>query len=589
MMKIHLLLTLLLPFFVYSQTPEQDLEKGIEAYNAFNEFVGTFATPESMDAKASADAKERVTKGLALLDKAIQNGNADQIRTARYFKLNFRYRNAFLLGFKGDRMAAFAELKAIREDMERLNAAQFPISYPYYGQNYTIRYENFAPQQSEFYATYSEFLNEIGKDKAGAYQYARKAIESSYASAWTIYTAAIIVVEQEATNDPGLQKYPTSLLAELKAYTQLSAPELAMARKENSPTSLVIGHQLADLTERNTSFPDRARISGEAAILLAELDERDDYAVLRLFQAAEKENVAADDALAFARSRQLAANIRTDGKKLSTEQIRIEAARLGSAVLDRRRASVTTGTDCPAMLNLANDYDALGDRDRAADLRRQARTCQALRQRADQRKANQFNVYAGVFPIPLLARADRLDLGGHLDFCFPRFALSFGYVVSQHKRDWNTKFGTNDEKYRWDGWRGRFAIKKYARRGRGTYSGLLFGYAEKKHYINDNQRDYMTAVVRQNGTLSEVQFRPLDRQYEVLLISGVQPLGRLFGSDLCFGLGGSINQFDGGNALWNQPNVEITGNKLLSDRHEWAFFPQIYLNWSIGLNVGRKR
>jgi hypothetical protein len=570
----------LLPLVSFAQAAEKELEKGIESYNAFDEYLRGFATPDDMDANALENGKERCAKGIAFLDKAIGSGNADEIRAARYFKTNFRYKRAFMLGFKGDRQAAYNELKAINSEMESYGIAQFPISYYYYGKTYTIRYDNFAPQLAEYYSSYAEMILEVTKDKVSAHEYAKKAHTSSYAAPWVKYTSCAAAAKYEAENDPSLNLYPATLLSQLETYVTLEPRLQAIVQKENLSTANDLGKKLLSLGKTNPNYPNMTKISGNAAAILAKITPRDHELVFDLFMLAKNDPGSTENFMVFARD--LAKNY-----SWSSELWKMSATQ-ATNILDQRRANASKTTDCQSLLDMANDYELFKRAATATELRELARNCQRTKRKTDPNGFNRFNLYVGVFPIPLLSAGDRRDLGGHVDFCFYRTALSFGYVKLQHKRDWNTIFSANDQKYYWDGERYRFAIKQF-KKGRFAYSGIMFGYARKRHYTDDKQRESITAAVEQGSNLFNAQFRPLEEQYELLLISGGQALGRLFGSDICFGLGLSGNRFEGGSEYWKQNGSIIRDNKLLSKRSKFAVFPQIYLNWSLGLNLGKPR
>jgi hypothetical protein len=68
-----LILSLLFSLFAYTilaQTAEKELEKGIEAYNAFDEYVKGFASPGDMDANAILNRTSVIGAPLCLASKA---------------------------------------------------------------------------------------------------------------------------------------------------------------------------------------------------------------------------------------------------------------------------------------------------------------------------------------------------------------------------------------------------------------------------------------------------------------------------------------------------------------------------------------
>ena len=85
------------------------------------------------------------------------------------------------------------------------------------------------------------------------------------------------------------------------------------------------------------------------------------------------------------------------------------------------------------------------------------------------------------------------------------------------------------------------------------------------------------------------RFETVDRQYELMFVTGAQLLAKVIGTDISIGIGGTINEFDGGNeTYWNNNSYEIA-DPLINGRDEINFYPQFFVNWSIGLNFGKKR
>ena len=136
-------------------------------------------------------------------------------------------------------------------------------------------------------------------------------------------------------------------------------------------------------------------------------------------------------------------------------------------------------------------------------------------------------------------------------------------------------------------------FKKF-RKGSGAYSGFVLGYAEKNHYNEDfDYRDVIISDVNDKSTGLPVafnqRFETVDRQYELMFVTGAQLLAKVIGTDISIGIGGTINEFDGGNeTYWNNNSYEIA-DPLINGRDEINFYPQFFVNWSIGLNFGKKR
>ena len=75
---------------ILAQTPAETLEKAVTDYNALRTYIEGLEPKTLTDAQV-ADCKARMDKGLPMLDQVIREGNSDEIKTARYFRVNFQY------------------------------------------------------------------------------------------------------------------------------------------------------------------------------------------------------------------------------------------------------------------------------------------------------------------------------------------------------------------------------------------------------------------------------------------------------------------------------------------------------------------
>jgi hypothetical protein len=119
------LLILLFTASTSAQTPKENLEKAVEIYNADRAFQDTLTTKTLTDEQLGI-VKSRVDQGILLLDKVIREGNADQLKVARYFKANFLYSYFLVLGMKGKNAEALELNKLLEADIIRYSAADFP-------------------------------------------------------------------------------------------------------------------------------------------------------------------------------------------------------------------------------------------------------------------------------------------------------------------------------------------------------------------------------------------------------------------------------------------------------------------------------
>lgn len=140
---------------LWAQTPKENLEKAVEIYNADRAFQDNLTVKTITDEQVGI-VKSRMEQGIALLDKVIREGNADQLKVARYFKTNFLYSYFFILGMKGKNAEALEWNKGLEADIIRYSALDFPMSYDFFGKNYSIKWDNFSATQAEYLTGTSE-------------------------------------------------------------------------------------------------------------------------------------------------------------------------------------------------------------------------------------------------------------------------------------------------------------------------------------------------------------------------------------------------------------------------------------------------
>lgn len=575
-----------IPLSSYAQTPEKDLENAIEHYNALRALMSGVAEPKSVTPELMRNAQERHDKSLGLLDKVVSAGNAEQIKTARYFVFNTKYQRAFLFGIKGDYTTAYRDIKAIKNDIDiYVKPATFPLRYRKEDKNFIVKYDDFAPTIGEFYTGYSELATK-NKNSEEALDYAQRAYNFANKSTWLHYIALNLLITihiEQKKYDETLARYASE---QIQWYAQKLTPESHKAIEKNSyPTPLSRSRTLKTVLEKKPNFNDQYRICGEAAKILMNQTKRDDSHILDFFEIAIKEAVNLGEAIEFAKSRLDEKNREFSTTKVDKTQFETRLKQLGRDATDRRYPNVLTADDCSAMTTVAELYEKFEAKDKARRLRDQASACAKKQHREQWKRDNPFNVYIGFYPFLLMSKVEDMDFGGHIDFRGRRNAHSFGYTLIRNKRDYTVAINgidnSEDAKVYWDGFKARYAYKHF-NRNEGIYMGLMLAYADKKYTaISSN-------VVLANRTL-QATFSPTEKQYEALFIYGLQLLGKGVGLDWHIGLGGSYNEFNGGNATyWKKDNVTIE-NGFLTKRPKTGIYPQFRMAFSLGLNFGRKR
>ncbi len=581
-----LCVSVVLPLSSYAQTAEKDLENAVEHYNALRALMTGVSKAAAVTPELQRNVKERHDKGLALLDNVISTGNAEQIKTSRYFAFNFKYKYAFLLGIKGENTTAYNAMKAIKNDLTLYTQANnFPFRYRKEEKNFIVKYDDFSSTIGEFYTGYSELAFK-NKNMDESLEYARKAYTFANKSAMLHYIALnqlIITLTEKKEYNTEMARYA---MEQIQCYAQKLKPEEQATIEENKfPTPLSRSRTLKNVLDKKPDFAERFRICGEAAKVLMTQSKRDDSHILDFFEIAIKEAVTLNEAIDFAKSRLDAKNREFATTKVDENQFTTRLKQLGRDAVDRRYPNLTTAADCSAMTTVAELYEKFDAKDKARRLRDEADACTKKQRREQWKRENPFNVYLGIYPFLLMTKSENMDFGGHLDFRGKRNAHSFGYTLIQNKRDYtviiNGLENTEESKVYWNGFKARYAYKHFSRRD-GTYMGLMLTYADKKY------KQILSDVTVNNRVLNAA-FNATEKQYEAMYIFGIQILGKGVGMDYHIGLGASYNEFDGGNATyWQKENITVA-NSFLVKRPKRGIYPQFRMAYSIGLNIGKKR
>lgn len=581
-----LCVSVVLPLSSYAQTTEKDLENAIEHYNALRALMTGVSKPAAVTPDLKNNVKDRHDKGLALLNQVISTGTAEQIRTARYFAFNLKYKYAFLFGIKGENTTAYHAMKAIKNDLAvYTQPTNFPFRYRKEAKNFIVKYDDFAPTIGEFYTGYSELALK-NKNLDESLDYARKAYNTPNKSVWLHYIALnqlITTLIEKKEYNAELARYA---MEQMQWYAQKLKPEDHTIIEENKfATPLSRSLTLKSVLDKKPDFADRFRVCGEAAKVLMHQKKRDDSHILDFFEVAIQEAVTLNEAIDFAKSRLDTKNREFATSKVDENQYTTRLKQLGRDAVDRRYPSLTITTDCSAMTTVAELYEKFDAKDKARRLRDEADACAKKQRREQWKRDNPLNIYVGIYPFLLLAKVEEMNFGGHIDFRGRNSAHTLDYTFVQSTRDYtvimNSLENTEDAKVYWNGFKARYAYKHFAQRG-GTYMGLMLTYADKKY------KQILSDVTLNNRTLNAA-FNATEKQYEAMFIFGIQVLGRGIGNDFQLGIGASYNEFNGGNATyWKKDNIAIT-NSFLTKRPQRAVYPQFRIAYSIGLNFGGKR
>lgn len=579
---------LLFSYAAQAQTPIEDLQKAVEIYNAMREY-GDGLNAKTLTQSNVDDMKARMDKGVVLLDRVIREGNADQIKVARYFRNNFNYEYGFVLGMKGENAKSYEVMKGVERDVTSFTSSDFPLRYEFFGKNFVINWDNFAPTQAEFLTGYAEICYNLSKYDE-ALKTNKKAIVHPSLSDWLRYVSVNKMLDIEAKKSGLLtpDEHSNYALQAMEEYDKLTSKNKEVVTEFNYPT-VKRAMEILLRTNQGTTTPQHVARWAKAAPIAVKYDEENPN-TLRLFELCYRNNVTEITAWHQVANNyaQVAKTHAQLGKPLNAST----AEYVGVSAVDRMAAG-TSLSDCDALRNVAKLYGDWGKTAKKTEYEKKAESCVAEQKKAQER-ANKiarrnnrdFNLYIGADMFPLLNTNPKRDYGVVVDFVFEKAAIEFGYKkINRNKENifdlWIEEVDDADQDNisRWDGMKLHFQPKFFYGNNNRSYFGIQLGYVEKSF-------DSMFVNVTRDADLfySSERFDPSVKQYVVLLNFGGMSLSKGFGIDMHFGFGANYSSFDPGNAL--DRSLHTIDNPLLENRKDKYWGAVIHMGITMGLNFG---
>jgi hypothetical protein len=585
---------LLLGLSSHAQTAVENLQSAVEIYNAMREYEDGLNS-KSVTQSNIDDMQARMDKGIPLLDKVIREGNAEQIKVARYFRNNFKYELSFVYGMKGENYKAYDAMKEIERDVTAFAEGDFPLHYEYFGKNYAIKWENFAPTQAEFLTGFAEVCYNLSKYEE-AMRMNKKAIAHPYVTDWLRYISANKMLDiYEKDNSLLTQEEQINYAVQaILEYDKLSEDSKVTVKENNYPT---VKRSAAILVASASNSPSSTTIGrcGEAAPIVVKYDP-DNPNAIRLYELCYKNNYsssAAWDKVAydFANLSYTKLQMAQPVNMVATKQARY----VGLAATDHIAAN-TSLVDCEALKAVADRYSQWNQADKAAEYLKKSKSCtenrekEAARQAKIERRARgNFNLYLGADIFPLLNTNPKRDYGAVVDFVFRKSAIEFGYKkIRQNKENIfdlvlnEVDDADQDNVSRWDGMKLHFEPKFFTKNSDNGYMGIRLGYTEKSF-----DSIYVNVVNDLDGAYSNQLFKPNVKQYLGMLTFGGMLLGKGVGLDFKGGIGVNYSTFESGNPLDRSQNT--IENPLLEHRKDHYWTPVLYMGMTMGLNFGPGR
>ncbi|MEN9613541.1 MAG: hypothetical protein RLZZ628_4355 [Bacteroidota bacterium] len=566
MTNYTIIVSLLMPMYLSAQTPAQNLEQGIDIYNALREYSKGLKSTQLTEADMT-NILSRRDKGVVLLENVIEEGTAEQIKVARYFKANLNYELGFAYGMKNDNTAAYQVFKTIAEPMIALKPSDFPLNYAFFGKKFVVKWDNFAPTQAEFYTCMGEISFNLGKYE-DALQTTRLGLAHANTSDWYKYIGCnrMLDIYLKKRGVVSETEYLDDAVQMLRAYFALNNEHQQVIRENKYPTFERSLRILKGNAENH--HPQMARRFGETGVLLKNYGQTENATLM--YRLAIQGGFGTP-------------SFWTEGVELARK---MEDKTLGTIALDRLCTSISE-TNCGELDEYAKLYEEFGKAAKAIELRRRAARCRENRyaeevklKKTENDLNNPFNVYIGVYPIPLFYGEDKRNVGGHVDFRSALSSHEFGFSMIKQNKDLFMP-GTCPS---WHGFSTHYALKRFTGRRSMTYAGILLGYADK----NFQPIQAGIRLVETQGTFKPHVFHATEKEYSLLLNWGAQWLWHVVGADLFMGIGGTYSDFKASETEYTQTNVEIQ-NDYLNAKKRNSLSVTARIGLSIGLNFGRKR
>jgi tetratricopeptide (TPR) repeat protein len=576
---------------IMAQTPVEDLQKAVEIYNAMKEYSNGL-DPKTITQSNVDDVKARMDKSVALLDKVIREGNADQIKVGRYFRNNAKYQYSFVLGMKGENAKSYEVMKEIERDLTSFTSSDFPLRYEFFGKNYIINWDNFGPTQAEFLTGYAEVCFNLGKYD-DAIKANKKAVVHPNLTEWLQYISVNKMLDIEAKKSGMLtpEEHSNFALQAMEAYDKQTTENKEVIKENNYPT-VKRAMEILVRPNQGTTTPQHLARWAKAAPIGVKYDEENPN-TLRLFELCYRNNVS--EITAWHKVANNYAQVAKTHAQLGKPLNASTAEYVGLSAVDRIAAGTST-SDCEALREVAKLYGQWDNPAKKTEYDKKAETCIAEQKKAQER-ANKiarrnnrdFNLYVGLDLFPVLNTNPKRDYGVVANFVFENAAIEFGYKKVRNNKEnifdlWINEVDDADQDNlsRWDGFKAHVQPKFFTKNSDNGYFGIVLGYNEKNF-------DSMAVNVLSDldGSYFSHGFKPSVKQYVAMLNFGGMVLGKGFGVDMHFGFGANYSQFDPGTTL--DRTTHTIENPLLEHRKDSYWGVVLHMGITMGLNFGPGR
>jgi hypothetical protein len=589
----------IMPSIATGQTVEECFSKGYDIHKELANYVTQMSNGYS--AEKEKELSDRFNLGLSNFQQVLKGGNQDQRLAAAYYGHRIIYLYSLGMYMMEKYNEALENFKAIEQPVVGYASTIFPLYFSDRGKNYQIEWDKLLAFRSdlEYQLAWCSYLTGAYEESA---RYFQKYITEEKTLIAPLYYSYYQLVEIK-------KKKPQIYSIELEAqYSANGIRQYFLLSEEDKKILQTEGYfNVDDLIQRLISkglLPDKNNtVLGFCAQAAQDLgiQRPSDSKVLELYEIAMRgyekppagsiyafnSGIAAYDFLKNAQ--QYAQGMRTKDK-FRSDYIGINAV--------GHLAAICPENDCTRISEVADLYDIWNKPVEAKIYRAKIKPCieeaEKIAKKAERESARQnrshsgnFNLYAGSYILPLIFEKKGMkDVGGVLNFSFPKVALEFSYLKILKKKEntfdlWIREVDgvSQDDLSRWDGYYAGFQTKFFGDDEQ-QYVGLLFGYAQKNF-------DPMNVSVINDISLvqSEASFDPSVTQYIAMINLGAMKLRKGIGIDVYYGFGANYSQFNAGTTI-NRSEYTIA-NPLLENRKDSYFGFIMRIGMTFGFNLGR--
>lgn len=559
------------------------IEEGARLYNSLRDFEEELSPgdieEEDLDTvEAMADAVVQKLKYVAY------NGTYEQKKVAYYFLTNAKYELCFTYGMKGRNKLAYEVGKIIAGAVDSFNSSYFPLNYKYEGKTYAIKYDNYAPTRNEFYTGMSEICYNLSYYDQSIV-YSKKALSAPDITSWYKYIAISKLLETKKKQLQYDKEFMDYSLAFVENYMTLDTSYYTTIRKNNYKTCQDIVSLLNAAYNSNTELAKDQSYRAKMGFLFFDRRINDPQTGFELIEMALRTGYGSRDN-----------NYLSQVAEKAVSYKRTSAGLLALNNLTRNYVSYHDYHTCYQLRTIESQYEALGEKQMAGDVGKEARNCEQAEEKARKKRErrSRSHLYAiQTYPLALIPAQGYRDFGGNLLLFGKKMGHEFSYRKVNLNRDatmdqvLSSNADNNDKRYLWSGFNAQYGMYGYlpssSSRGNKFYMGGLLEYS-KQNYTDQ----YSRVTAKSNSAVTYTAYKATAKRYSIFFNYGTIAYGRNsfgFVMQTFFGFGIAYQQWNPHNTYYDNKSDYDFDDVLLQNRKKSVITPTARFGIAIGLGT----